>query len=320
MVEGSGEQNNAYAIVDVHDDNSIVISGYRKAVSKKLGKAEVTPGAARTRRVVAMSDLHIGLVDDGHDGAYWLERALADLDTNVPSIDYGLVLGDITHNGTAENLKKYIRLCDASRIPDWYELAGNHEYYGDNIGQYQSLIRSTEPYAKVDGNLIFLFLSDMEESRSGQWTPAACDWLEEQLRMHRDKVIVVCSHQLVPNTVRKSDEAPFCLNPAPRIKKMLAEHPIDLWLCGHEHHTPYTATKIARHGNTTFINIASLSHAYGTGASGSIIMDFTEGATSIRIRRRSHDDQTYPAAYDVSVPLRTPCRLGPATVPAGVAE
>ena len=43
------------------------------AAASTLGLA--APGAARTRRVVAMSDLHIGLVDDGQDGAYWLERA-----------------------------------------------------------------------------------------------------------------------------------------------------------------------------------------------------------------------------------------------------
>lgn len=39
MVEGSGEKNNSYAIVDVHDDNSIVVSGYRRALSKELEEA-----------------------------------------------------------------------------------------------------------------------------------------------------------------------------------------------------------------------------------------------------------------------------------------
>lgn len=287
------------------------------AATSTLGFDPAPP--ALTRRVVAMSDIHIGNVDDGQDGAYWLEQALADLDANVPAIDYGLVLGDLTQNGFADDLKKYMRLRDASGIPEFYELAGNHEYYRGNIGQYQNLIRSIDPYAKLDGNLAFFFMSDMEKSRPGQWTPEACDWLEGQLRMHHDKILVVCSHQLVPGTVRKSDEAPFCLNPAPRIKKMLAEHPIDLWLCGHEHHSPYTAAKIVRHGNTTFINIASLSHAYGTGASGSIVMDFTEGASAIQIRRRDHDHKTYFDAYDVSAPLRTACRLGPATVPGGTA-
>lgn len=36
MVEGSGEENNSYAIVDVHADYSMTVTGYRKAVSKTL--------------------------------------------------------------------------------------------------------------------------------------------------------------------------------------------------------------------------------------------------------------------------------------------
>jgi predicted phosphodiesterase len=36
MVDGSGDENNAYAIVQVFNDGSITISGYRKAITKKL--------------------------------------------------------------------------------------------------------------------------------------------------------------------------------------------------------------------------------------------------------------------------------------------
>jgi predicted phosphodiesterase len=39
MVEGAGEENNAYAIVEVLPDQSITITGYRRAVSKKLNAA-----------------------------------------------------------------------------------------------------------------------------------------------------------------------------------------------------------------------------------------------------------------------------------------
>ena len=39
MVEGTGEENNSYAIVEIHDDYGIIITGYRKALSKKLERA-----------------------------------------------------------------------------------------------------------------------------------------------------------------------------------------------------------------------------------------------------------------------------------------
>lgn len=39
MVEGQGEQNSSYAVVEVHDNHDIVVTGYRKAVGKALGRA-----------------------------------------------------------------------------------------------------------------------------------------------------------------------------------------------------------------------------------------------------------------------------------------
>ena len=36
MVEGSGAENNAYAIVEVHSDRSITVSAYRKAIRKEF--------------------------------------------------------------------------------------------------------------------------------------------------------------------------------------------------------------------------------------------------------------------------------------------
>ncbi len=39
MVEGSGEKNNSYAIVNVDASHNIVVNGYRKALSKKMVKA-----------------------------------------------------------------------------------------------------------------------------------------------------------------------------------------------------------------------------------------------------------------------------------------
>lgn len=38
MVDGSGPENNSYATVELLNDNSIIITGYRKAVSKKLSR------------------------------------------------------------------------------------------------------------------------------------------------------------------------------------------------------------------------------------------------------------------------------------------
>ena len=42
MVEGPGQENNSYAIVEILPDQSITVTGYRKAVSKQFNPAAVT--------------------------------------------------------------------------------------------------------------------------------------------------------------------------------------------------------------------------------------------------------------------------------------
>jgi hypothetical protein len=42
VVEGHGEENNSYAIVDVHPDRGLIVTGYRKAVSRGLVHVSVS--------------------------------------------------------------------------------------------------------------------------------------------------------------------------------------------------------------------------------------------------------------------------------------
>jgi len=157
------------------------------------------PSSGR-RQVLVMSDLHIGKVQDGLDGNEWLAQALEDQKDNVGPISYGLTLGDISQNGDRASILKYIKLRDASTIPQWFELAGNHEYYQQGITNYTSLIRSTEPYLFIDGNIAWFFISDEENSRIGNMSPETCRWLRKNIQIHKDKVIIVCSHQLPTHT------------------------------------------------------------------------------------------------------------------------
>ena len=82
-----------------------------------------------------MSDIHIGRKENGLDGAEWLSQALLDLEKNVDPINYGITLGDITQNGDHNSLAKYVELRNRSSISQWFELAGNHEYFCPRHGQ-----------------------------------------------------------------------------------------------------------------------------------------------------------------------------------------
>ena len=268
-------------------------------------RAAPTPGS---RLVWVASDAHSGRVEDGLDGAEWFARAARDI--RQFDAAYGLFLGDMSQGGNEAGLRNYLDARDQSGIKNWYEIAGNHEYRSGRASLYEKLVRSTDPYKVVDGNLVWFFLSDERKGVPGDISEETCDWLEAELAANEDKTLIVCSHQLVSGTLYKSSHHMRRLNPQERIAEIIEKSSIDLWMCGHEHHSPYSSKRIARIGNTSYINVASVSHAYNTKASQSFLLELKPGAKEIVARRRMHDTAEFLPEFEVKIPLRHPIQLG----------
>jgi predicted phosphodiesterase len=230
--------------------------------------------------------------------------------TNGIHVGYALVLGDITASGLAEELDSYRVVCVQSGITNWFELAGNHEYAKDGKIAYQEKIRSTKPYCVVDGNLVWFFLSDEKPGVQGDLSETTLRWLDQKLTEYKDKIIIVSSHQLVYDTVKTSTKSSMFLNPKEQVKELLARHPVDIWLSGHEHHTPWTEESMIKKEGTWFINVASMSYAYNTGESQSFILEFTEGEQQIKVRRRIHDKGIFAEKGTFVIPLQRAIKLG----------
>jgi len=263
-----------------------------------------------TQRFWFLSDLHCGHSEDGKDGAGWFTEACEDLKANRIAVDRAFALGDLTHHGSEEQLNNYLRVRASSGIARWSELAGNHEYAkNQSIASYEKLVRSIQPYSVLDGNVLVIMLSDEKGGVEGNLSENTCVWLENELAKHQDKVTIVCSHQLVKGTVVASEQKARHLHPADRIQDIIAKSKIDLWLCGHEHHTPYTPKHIFRRDQTTYINVASMNHAYGTKSSQSSVMELDPGGRELVIRRRDHDKRMFLPEYEVRVPLRVGIEL-----------
>lgn len=265
---------------------------------------------SKLRKAWVMSDLHIGYEEGGKDGAEWFVSACKDMQQEHADIAYAMTLGDITHGGNEQQLKKYITTRDASGIKTWHEIAGNHEYHDGKADSFKQLIRSTDPYSVVDGNLVWIFLSDELAGVQGDLTPKSCDWLEAELAKHKDKNIIVCSHQGVKDTTIKTNEPARHIHPSNRISEIIKKSNIALWMSGHEHHSPYSEKHIARVENTTYINIASMSYAYNTGSSQSCLLEFIPGAKEFVARRRQHENQKFMPEFEVKIPLLYPIELG----------
>jgi hypothetical protein len=77
-------------------------------------------------------------------------------------------------------------------------------------------------------------------------------------------------------------------------------------MSGHAHHKPYSAEYVKIFEKTTYINVASMSHAYNTKSSQSFLLEFKPGAKEIIARRRMHDTKTFLPEFEVKVPLLYP--------------
>ncbi len=76
------------------------------------------------------------------------ERAVLDINENVPDIDFAIVAGDILQEVSEEGFDWYIRTRNLSYIKKWYEILGNHDLNPDNDKLYQKKIRKDFHYSK----------------------------------------------------------------------------------------------------------------------------------------------------------------------------
>ncbi len=261
-----------------------------------------------TKRVFVCSDVHIGLLEDGYDGEVWFTRALSDL-TTIGPVDYGLTLGDIAHNGRSDEFFIYRAIRNASAVPQWYEVVGNHEYFNGEIQSYYSIVNPLKSYTIIDGNIVFFMLSDEEDSPVGNLSDATLVWFIDQLSKNQDKIIIVCTHQCVYGTIRDSTDSVRYIDPKDIIEEILSKYRIDLWLCGHQHYYPFASEDMYYNGETHFVNVSSMNHGYGTKMSQSVILDFHEGTKEIVALRRSHDLALFDSRFTVTVPVPFPIEL-----------
>lgn len=272
------------------------------------GCAFLAPYEIDKKLVWVCSDIHIGYTDDGLDGEEWFANALSDI-SNLGTIDYALVLGDIAHSGRVEEFQKYLSHREQSAIAQWYELAGNHDHGSGGITNYCKLINPDKAYMIFDGNLVWFFLSDEELSTEGEIGENTCVWLKEMISQNQDKIIIVCSHQCVYGTVRDSTVSDRHLYPKEKIEDILNTLRVDLWLCGHQHFYPYSHEEVFTNGKTTFINVASMSHAYSSGMSQSFFLEIERGRREIIAYYRSHDLYAFDDNFTVSIPVPFPIKL-----------
>jgi 3',5'-cyclic AMP phosphodiesterase CpdA len=273
------------------------------------------PGAEgpSNRRIWAFSDSHIGLdgpANDEKDGADYLKLALDDVRKGVGRIDYALGLGDLADNaGAAEQLKQYAAIRDGSSIPLWFEIAGNHDYGAVPAGDWRRYVRRPNNYLVLDGNAAFFMISAQQGRSNGIFSEPVRAWLSKAIPRLDGYNIIVCSHQPVYDTVRASAKAESFLEPREAVAAFLDDHHVDLWLCGHIHAGRRNIKYIFHRAGTTFINVSSICHAYGTGASTSYVLEMEKGGVTALARCRWHEQAEYLDDQEAMVEFRNAWRF-----------
>jgi len=122
-----------------------------------------------------VADTHI------YNGKTWgLENLKNVIDNNVKFI---VVIGDITHRGSARDLRKFIAIADSFAVPV-YPVIGNHDIdFG--WSEWKNLIGSSK--YRIDGDGTTLFFLDSANAFLGR---DQLNWLQRELKTARERVFV----------------------------------------------------------------------------------------------------------------------------------
>lgn len=138
----------------------------------------------------ALSDVHIVYSTATDD----FQKALTYLNENV-DVAFTCIAGDLTDNGTAEQLAQYKAVVDAYS-PDTpvYAIAGNHESYSAQPTLLQQYTGQPLYYSFTHGGDVYLMLGCYSWANDGVFTKEYLQWIYEMLEANRNKRCFVFEH------------------------------------------------------------------------------------------------------------------------------
>jgi predicted phosphodiesterase len=138
----------------------------------------------------AVSDVHIVYETAPED----FQAALTYLNERE-DVEFICICGDLTDNGTAEQLAQYKAIVDEySANTPIYAIAGNHEKYSTQPTLLQQYTGRPLYYSFEHGNDVYLMLGCYAWADDGVFTPDYLQWVYETLEVNRNKRCFVFQH------------------------------------------------------------------------------------------------------------------------------
>ena len=138
----------------------------------------------------ALSDVHI-VYDTAADD---FKRALTYLNNDM-DVAFACICGDLTDNGTAEQLAQYKAVVDACS-PDTpvYAIAGNHEAWATQPGLVEQYTGKPLYYSFPHGDDVFIMVGVVGATEGSLFADGELQWLYETLEENRNKRCFLFEH------------------------------------------------------------------------------------------------------------------------------
>jgi 3',5'-cyclic AMP phosphodiesterase CpdA len=163
-------------------------------------------------------------------------------------------------------------------------------------------------------------LSVERDGAAGRISRETFQWLRQTIDSYKDRNVIVCTHQPIHDTVTNSwkewrsifvyeetgkpyEHGHVTEEQFREVERMLDDARVDLWLCGHAHSGPRDANWSVKRGRTTIINVASITHAYGTGACRSFVIELKSGSKLLAAKSRNHEKNSFEPKFSIDVDL-----------------
>ncbi len=241
---------------------------------------------------------------------FHFERAVADVNKNIPGVDIAIVAGDILQDRKRTRVFDwYNRIKAKSYIKAWFEIAGNHD--GKNLMEYRKKINPVLNYSRQYGNILFLFMSDMSGKPPQMIPDDVFMWWKKMVIENQDKIIITVSHAYVKKSkLALSFYSTRNITDSDRFAKVLKKYRVDIWIAGHAHVPDFLPGKIRvseELNNTLFINTGVIREDPFI-SSTSRFLFFRNGSDKVLIRIRFHAKQKFDKDRDYEHILKCPVR------------
>jgi predicted phosphodiesterase len=127
---------------------------------------------------IVASDIHISDDESAEE--------FAKLKDHIGESKFIVVTGDITQNGTKEELQRFIDVAGAFNVP-CYPVIGNHDVYADNAGPWKELIGSATYRIDSSDAATTLFILDNANASFGL---EQLEWLEKEIKTAQKRTFV----------------------------------------------------------------------------------------------------------------------------------